>query len=357
MSGSDITGIGESRAKDSPWRRCKVLSRGCFLKCQLSKFACYNSCSIILLLVTMWFLFISNLSPSSVMAVCDSSRLKKASLKKTFIQKEIQLPFALPRRHLPHCIVVGVRRTGTRALVKFLSIHPEIVPVSKELHFFNNDANYRKGVTFYNDSMPYSFEGQVTVEKTAAYFTDKRVPSRIFSMNNTIKLLIMVKDPVKRLISEFTQLREAAKKNNKTSATFENTVLNSKKEVDTSYKPVQISTYHSHMVHWAQHFSWRQIHIVDGDRFEKDPYSEIYDIETFLGVRHLIKRENFFFNATKGFFCINGGGPISPCLQNIGQSKYPYVNQKLSRKLYQFYEPYNKAFFKLVKRTFNWNKK
>jgi len=53
--------------------------------------------------------------------------------------------------------------------------------------------------------MPPTLEGQVTMEKTPSYFVTKEVPERVFKMNPSVKLLIVVRDPVSRAISDYTQ--------------------------------------------------------------------------------------------------------------------------------------------------------
>jgi hypothetical protein len=46
----------------------------------------------------------------------------------------------------------------------------------------------------------------ITIEKTPAYFVSPRVPSRVRRMNESIKLLVIVRDPVERAISDYMQV-------------------------------------------------------------------------------------------------------------------------------------------------------
>lgn len=111
------------------------------------------------------------------------------------------------QRRLPQCIIIGARKAGTRALLEYLSIHRQIRKADAEVHFFDNDDRYRLGLDFYRRSMPYSRSDQITVEKTPAYFVTPDVPNRIYAMNSSIRLVLIVRDPVERLISDFAQLR------------------------------------------------------------------------------------------------------------------------------------------------------
>ena len=54
------------------------------------------------------------------------------------------------KKRLPKCIIVGVRKAGTRALKDFLSIHPRIVVAKREQHFFGLPLKYRKGMFYFH---------------------------------------------------------------------------------------------------------------------------------------------------------------------------------------------------------------
>lgn len=51
------------------------------------------------------------------------------------------------RKKLPQAIIIGVKKGGTRALLEFLRVHPDIRAVGAEPHFF--DRNYDKGLEWY----------------------------------------------------------------------------------------------------------------------------------------------------------------------------------------------------------------
>lgn len=67
-------------------------------------------------------------------------------------------------------LVIGVRKCGTRALLEMLYLHPRIQKAAGEVHFFDRDENYWKGLEWYRKKMPHSFRGQITIEKSPSYF-------------------------------------------------------------------------------------------------------------------------------------------------------------------------------------------
>lgn len=78
-------------------------------------------------------------------------------------------------RRLPQAIIIGVRKCGTRALLEMLYLHPMVQKASGEVHFFDRDENYNKGLEWYRARMPHSYPGQITIEKSPSYFVTPEV--------------------------------------------------------------------------------------------------------------------------------------------------------------------------------------
>jgi len=51
------------------------------------------------------------------------------------------------RRRCPQVIIIGAKKAGTRALLEFLRVHPDVRAVGPEVHFF--DKNYHRGFEWY----------------------------------------------------------------------------------------------------------------------------------------------------------------------------------------------------------------
>ena len=52
--------------------------------------------------------------------------------------------------------------------------------------------------------MPLTKPGELTVEKTPNYFEKDVGPSRVHHFNSSIKLIMIVRDPTRRLVSDYT---------------------------------------------------------------------------------------------------------------------------------------------------------
>uniref|UniRef100_A0AC34GIQ5 Sulfotransferase domain-containing protein n=1 Tax=Panagrolaimus sp. ES5 TaxID=591445 RepID=A0AC34GIQ5_9BILA len=109
------------------------------------------------------------------------------------------------RRRLPDALIIGVRKGGTRALLDAMALHPQIKAARREVHFFDQNETYSQGIEWYRQQMPFSHPGQLTIEKTPAYFASSITPSRVYQLNKNMKLILILRDPVIRTISDFTQ--------------------------------------------------------------------------------------------------------------------------------------------------------
>ncbi|KAA0718392.1 Heparan sulfate glucosamine 3-O-sulfotransferase 1 [Triplophysa tibetana] len=256
-------------------------------------------------------------------------------------------------QHAPHSIIIGVRKGGTRALLEMLDIHPEVAAAATEVHFFDWDENYVRGLEWYREQMPYSYPHQITVEKTPGYFTSPAAPARICAMNPSIKLLLILRDPTERVVSDYTQVYFNRLENRKPVQAIERMLVKNG-ALNTRYKAIQRSLYDVHMRNWLQYFPLRQIHIVDGDTLIRDPLPELQRVERFLDLPPRIHASNFYFNQTKGFYCIRSDGH-ERCLHESKGRPHPPVNGTVLRQLRSYLRQHNRDFYRLIGRTFNWH--
>ena len=125
---------------------------------------------------------------------------------------------------LPSCIVIGVRKGGTRALLDMVGLHSRVRPARGEVHFF--DLHYDEGLEWYRRQMPALSPGQMAVEKTPSYFNTEGVPERVKAMDPRVLLLLVVRDPVTRLVSDYTQILQNHLDRGRTFKSFAEAALN-----------------------------------------------------------------------------------------------------------------------------------
>ncbi|XP_054877606.1 heparan sulfate glucosamine 3-O-sulfotransferase 4 [Poeciliopsis prolifica] len=255
-------------------------------------------------------------------------------------------------KKLPQAIIIGVKKGGTRALLEALRVHPDVRAVGNEPHFF--DRNYEKGLDWYRDLMPSTLEGQITMEKTPSYFVTNHAPKRIHSMAKDIKLIIVVRNPVTRAISDYTQtLSKKPEIPTFEVLTFKNRTLGL---IDASWSALRIGIYALHLESWMQYFPLSQMHFVSGERLIVDPAGEMAKVQDFLGLKRIVTDKHFYFNKTKGFPCLKKPEDSSTprCLGKSKGRTHPKIDPDVIRRLHKFYKPFNLMFYQMTGQNFEW---
>ncbi|XP_060698374.1 heparan sulfate glucosamine 3-O-sulfotransferase 1-like [Hemiscyllium ocellatum] len=295
----------------------------------------------------------SSSSQQSEGTLLQSLRYRSGSESNETEHNSPQSQSSITSQMIPQSIIIGVRKGGTRALLEMLDIHPDIVVAATEVHFFDWDENYVKGLEWYRKLMPFSYPHQTTIEKTPGYFTSIKAPERIHDMNSSTKLLLILRDPTERVISDYTQVYYNRLENHKPVQPIEEMVIKNG-VLNTKYKAIQRSLYDIHMSNWLRYFPLNQIHIVDGGTLIRNPLEELQKVETFLNIPARIMTSNFYFNQTKGFYCLRSDGK-ERCLHESKGRPHPVVNSTVLKELHTYFREHNERFFSMVKQTFDWH--
>ena len=256
------------------------------------------------------------------------------------------------KKRLPACIVVGVAKCGTRELMDFMRLHPHIEIFygkrTYEMPYFAR--SYKKGQAWFQRQMPCSYSNQITIMKNAWYFHASYIPERIKKVNESIKLIVLVREPVARAISQFTFLPS-----NHKGGTFDAVAIKGNK-VNAKIPSLVRSVYDKPMKNWLKYFNLDQFLIIDSDELKYDPAAVLTKVEDFLGLGHYITPEMFVLDEDKGFYCIqskltkNGKACYA---KNRGRSVQE-VSASTTTKLRSYFKPNNERFFKIIGKSFNW---
>ena len=66
--------------------------------------------------------------------------------------------------------------------------------VGLQVNFFHRE--YWRGFEWYRNQMPRSYKDQITMEKSPWGFMEPVTPQRVHKFNKTIKMILLVRDPV-----------------------------------------------------------------------------------------------------------------------------------------------------------------
>jgi len=260
------------------------------------------------------------------------------------------------KQRLPNALIIGIRKGGTRALINSLSRHPNVKACYRELHFFDRQKNYHLGLDWYKAQMPPSLRNQITVEKTPAYFVTDDAPRLVHQMSPSVKLLVVVRDPTVRAISDYAQLSD---KNHGSLRPFEEYVTEDSQHrvLRASSTIVTTGLYVNHLKRWLKYFPLEQIHFINGEELVKNPVHEMNAVEKFLGLEPFIDEKLYYFNETKGFPCLiteRNDSAKSGCLSETKGRPHPSINEDVVTLLRDFYRPFNVEFYEAVGKNFGW---
>lgn len=106
---------------------------------------------------------------------------------------------------LPNLIIIGAMKCGTTSLHYYLNQHPQVfMSREKELNFFLSGGNWHQGIDWYKSHFigTAKIYGEASPNYTS-YPDSSEVPKRMFSIVPEVKLIYIVRDPIKRLISHY----------------------------------------------------------------------------------------------------------------------------------------------------------
>ena len=318
---------------------------------------CRHNSLLTTFIAISFMLLLAAIMQISNVAELKNQRFKKSALRNAKSVNEIKVIDKECERFPPKAIVFGVTKCGTGALTMFLNAHPDIdnAPTKnagKAVNFF--EVHYKGGVNWYIRQMPCSKPDHVIVDHNPQYFRQKNVPKRIYDFNSTMKLILLIREPISRTVSQYLQSSNGRRETAPDVNTF---VLDtSGKKIDTENFAVSASAYYNHLQNWLEYFPLNQILFIETMDLAKNPLKPLRELETFLGVRPYFNSENVYFNATRGFFCVKLSYKDKGynCAGSNKGREHPQLYDTTYNMLKEYFDPLNKKLFKTIGQEFNW---
>ncbi len=176
--------------------------------------------------------------------------------------------------NLPDFIGVGAMRCGTTWITDMLRSHPDIfIPAHfKELHFF--DRYFDKGSDWYAANFSAKKPNQIAGEFTPSYLRDKQALSLIFQTCPSAKLIISIRNPVKRAFSHYNFLKNGGNISN----SFYDALF------DKRYEILEAGLFGNQLQNCLKYFSRANIHVIIFDDIIDSPETVTSKLYEFLGV-------------------------------------------------------------------------
>ncbi len=276
------------------------------------------------------------------------------------------------KKSKPDFIVVGAMKAGSSTLSFHLGNHKNIAIPQKEVHFFNNELNYKRGVDWYlNTLLAVSNDSTLLIgEKTPTYSYLDTVPKKIHDAFPDVKLIWVLRNPIKRAYSNYWH----AYKSGFDLLSFEEAVKRESERVKESiyYGYLERSKYFDQIKRYLEFFSKEQMYFLLFEDLVQNPTEELNKIFNFLGIdedgfelkdevrnptfiprwnyplhlaRKLMSPHNTFFKVLKRVSIIG----VKP--------GYPPLSKNLKKDLETYFHPFNLELASFLGRDLSvWNK-
>lgn len=176
-------------------------------------------------------------------------------------------------RPLVDAIGIGAQKCASSWVYSVAGSHPDIsISAHKELDFFS--YCYDRGYRWYENHFVPGDNDTVRFESSPSYFHDPRAPERARAYNPDLKIVLLLRDPVKRAFSN--HLHEIIKGHIDT-IEFEAGLKN-----NPAY--LEQGLYATHFARWRRAFPEEQILILFAEEISADASTAARRLFDFLGV-------------------------------------------------------------------------
>lgn len=177
---------------------------------------------------------------------------------------------------IPNFVCIGVPRGGTTWLYETMMQHPDVAMSrhTKEIHFF--DRRYDQGLAWYERFFPPDEDAgryRAVGEVTPHYLYRPQVPKRIFETRPDMRLLLLLRDPVKRAFSHYL----FRKRMDNFDGCFQ-------QFIDAYPTAVEWGRYADHLPRFLDQFPRQQLLVLFNERMFSDIPATLQQICAFLGL-------------------------------------------------------------------------
>ncbi len=176
----------------------------------------------------------------------------------------------------PTFIGIGAQKCASSWLYEILRDHPEVcLSPEKEVNFFS--YNFDRGYQWYERHFPSNLsENKISGEISPSYFHNPSVPEYAKNYNAELKIIALLRHPVKRAISNHKHdIRTGNLQGENLS--FEAGIKNNPSYIDQGL-------YSTHLKRWLNYFPKDQVKIILVDDIEENPEKVVREVYEFLSV-------------------------------------------------------------------------
>jgi hypothetical protein len=213
-------------------------------------------------------------------AMCGRARERYAADRRRGFRRRRQRHAAMPT-----LIIIGGLKCGTTSIHHYLGLHPEIqMSKPKELNFFVEELNWDLGIDWYASRFDERFP--VRGESSPHYTNLPRfegAAARIHEHCPDARLIYMVRDPIKRILSHWVHAKGAGYESGEIEATLS--------RPDTGY--IHRSMYWMQLQPYLELFDRGQIAVISQEELQGEREATMRKAFEFAGVDTEFRSEQF----------------------------------------------------------------
>jgi hypothetical protein len=234
-------------------------------------------------------------------------------------------------RSLPDFLIIGAPKCGTTSLYNLLARHPQVLASHEKETRYLNHGN-KPTVQKYKQFFPLKFflsNKTQTFEATTTYFSNSLVAEFLTNHLPDTKLILMVRDPVQRAVSQFNHFIQRGRESASIEDAFHillDAYEGSKSPAKTKCPNCLASDYFRYgfysefLPYWEKWLEKGDFLLVVSETFYGDPDHELKRVCNFLNLA--------------------GPLPLTNAIYNQGKSRVE-LPHNLQKRLRNLYEPYN----------------
>lgn len=197
-----------------------------------------------------------------------------------------------------NAILIGAARSGTTSLAYYLERHKQVCFSSvKEVCYFSVKDLYRRGETFFHSFFTPQNNETVKVTSDTYLLIDKEAPTLIKNYNPAMKIIVILRHPVKRAYSSFYYAKNNG--HDKSSIFFDDWLKNEAdliKNADIITKNnlghFYAGLYYQHLKSWSEHFKPENMLILTTDSLKNNKEKVFARLCDFLEIEQQLPNEN-----------------------------------------------------------------
>jgi hypothetical protein len=247
-------------------------------------------------------------------------------------------------RSLPRAVILGAQKSGTTSLHFYLVQHPGVIePLRKEVHFF--DLHYERGEAWYRAHFGKIDRPGVNIDASPYYLFHPAVPARLHAMLPDARLLVLLRDPVRRAYSHYWHERDKGHER----LSFEDAIAAEPERVEAAHERLARGEigrsldhqyfsylargrYVEQLERWFARFPRRQFHVMRFEDLARDPLGTL--------------------NGTLGFLGLPAAASVD--LEPRHTRRYPPMSTAMAERLQAYFEPWNRRLEALLDRPMQW---